>query len=172
MVDFERVISCPLEAGRNLSDFSCGVSAIDDWLSRKGHVLHSKFRSRIVTYRHDDEQDVLGFYSLKIVLEREKEVRTTFDARPWVLNATFPALHLEFVGVCARHQGQGLGTYMLMECIERFCMIAETTGVPALTLQPLTPELRPYYAARNFVEYGSSGGMLLTAQTALALRRV
>lgn len=171
MVDFELVRARPLESGCNLGSFSCGEKAIDDWVRTHAMVRHNRFRSRVVTFHEGDDPNPLGLFSMKMVLEQEKEVRTSMDIKAWVRNACFPALHLEYLGVCNKHRSQGLGSYMLLEVIERFCVIAEMTGVPALTLQPLNPALRDYYLARNFVDYGRNGGMLISSETAISLFR-
>lgn len=169
MVDLERVAARPLDHNCNLGSFSCGERSIDDWVQSQAMVRHERFRSRVVTYHEDDDLTPRALYSLKMVLEHEKEVRKTFDVKAWVSNARFPALHLEYLGVCKDHQGQGLGSVILLDAISKFCTVAQLTGVPVLTLQPLNPELRRYYGARNFVDYGRNGGMLIRAETAMKL---
>lgn len=168
MIDLTLVASRPLDGDCNVEGFCCGEDALDSWLRRRALKHHAAYRSRIVTYHQSGE--MLGFYSLKLVLEKERDVRQHFDPRAWTTSARFPALHLEFLGVCAKHQKQGLGTFMLMEALDVFCIMAETTGVPAMTLTPLGPDLREYYEQRQFTSYGSNGGMLMTAQTAIELR--
>lgn len=172
MIDYSSVASRPLDHVCNLHGFSCGEAVIDDWVRRDCMVMHERYRSRVVTYHDGDDVNPIGLFSLKLVLEHEKQVRKSpLDPGPWLTNAYFPTLHLEYLGVCRNHQGLGMGKFMLMEVVERFCVLTEAVGVPALTLQPLDESLRPFYAARNFIDYGSDGGMLLTAQTALALHR-
>lgn len=171
MLNLERVSARSLDYGCNLESFSCGEKSIDDWAHRDALVQHGRFRSRVITYHEGPDPNPRGIYSLKMVLESEKEVRKTLDVRRWVTNSWFPALHLEYLGVCSKHKSQGLGSYILMDVISKFCLLAEMTGVPVLTLQTLNPELKKYYGSRNFVEYGRNGGMLIAAETALALTR-
>jgi hypothetical protein len=171
MLDLERVSARSLGYDCNLESFSCGEHSIDDWVRKDALVQHERFRSRVVTYHEDEDPNPRGVYSLKIVLESEKEVRKTLDVRRWVTYARFPALHLQYLGVCSNHKSQGLGSYILMDVLDKFCLLAEMTGVPVLTLQTLNPDLKEYYGARNFVEYGRNGGMLISAETALKLVR-
>lgn len=171
MIDYASVAARPLDHVCNLHGFECGEAIIDDWAHRRCMTMHDRYRARVVTYHVGEDINPVGLFSLKLVIEHERQVRTSFNPTPWLNNAHFPALHLEYLGVCRHHQNQGLGTFMLMEAIEKFCVMAETAGVPVLTLQPLNENLRPFYKARNFVDYGTDGGMLLTAQTALELHR-
>lgn len=124
----------------------------------------------MVTAHEEGAEQPIGLYSLTLVLERTREMARAHDVRRWTRNGFFPALHLEYLGVCEEWQGQGLGSFMMMDVVSTFCLLAEKTGIPVLTLYPLNPELRPYYAERNFVPYGSGTGMVMKAETAFRLR--
>jgi hypothetical protein len=97
-------------------------------------------------------------------------MRKALDVRRWTLKGMFPALHLEFVGVCEPYKKQGLGSLLMMDAITTFGHIAEKAGIPILTLYPLNKALIPYYADRNFLPYGPGDGMMMSAETAIKLR--
>lgn len=122
-----------------------------------------------MTYHVGETPRLLGLYSLTLVLESERDIRKSTDVSRWTTRGLFPALHLEFLGVCKEHQGKGLGSFMMMEAISTFRSMAEKAGVPILTLRPLKADLERYYADRNFIPYGQNGNMMMSAKTALAL---
>ncbi|MBA4001069.1 GNAT family N-acetyltransferase [Brevundimonas sp.] len=165
----ETVVGRPLADDCPLHKFQCGEDLIDQWAKKKALVGHSRFKARVMTFHAGEDPEPLGLYSLTLVLESEKEIRKTRDVTRWTRDGLFPALHLEYLGVCRKAQGQGLGTFMMMDVIAGFRQIAEKAGVPILTLRPLNPQLTPYYEKRNFICYGVSGGMMMSNETAIRL---
>lgn len=153
-----------------LESFTCGEQEIDKWLRKHALQKHSGYKARVCTFAEVPGSPILGFYSLRIVLEQERELRKTFDVAGWANKGSFPALHLEYLAVRKSHHGVGLGRFMMAEVQEKFCEVAELTGVPMLTLRPLNEALVPYYKDRGFVPYGRNGSMMLDARKALRAR--
>ncbi len=129
------------------------------------------FKARVITAHETDGQaEPIGLYSLTLVLEKERDMRKALDVNRWTLNGMFPALNLEFLGVCEPFKKQGLGGLLMMDAITTFSHLAEKAGIPILTLYPLKKDLVPYYRDRNFLPYGPGDGMMMSAETAIKLR--
>jgi len=153
-----------------LDAFRCGEPLIDDWARRHALDRHNRFKARVVTCHDGETGALVGLYSLTLVLEQVREMKRAHDVTRWATNGVFPALQLEYLGVCERHKRLGIGSFLTMDAVTTFSRLAETTGVPVLTLQPLNADLVPYYRDRNFLPYGRGGGMMMLAETAIRLR--
>ena len=168
-LDFNKITLNPLAADCSLGGFSCGEPDIDDWVSKKALARHVAFKAR-VTAAHDDATRLLGLYSLTLVLERERDLRSSEGLKAFIQYGHIPTLHFEYLAVCQSIQNGGLGKYLTLDAICHFADMAERTGLPLLTLQTLNPKLIAYYGERNFVSYGSGGRMMMSAETAIKLR--
>jgi len=168
-LDFNKITLHPLAADCPLEGFSCGEPGIDDWVRKKALPRHNAFKAR-VTAAHDDSGRLLGLYSLTLILERERDLRSSEGLRAFIQFGHIPTLHFEYLAVRQSIQNGGLGSYLTLDAICHFADMAERTGIPILTLQPLTKRLATYYGERNFVPYGSSGRMMMSAETAIRLR--
>lgn len=153
-----------------LGGFSCGEKEIDEWVHRRALTRHQGYKARVKTAHDDESGDLLGLYSLTLILERERELRSSDLFKSFIQNGYIPTLHFEYLGVCQTIQNGGLGKYLTLDAIAIFADMAEHTGIPLLTLFPLTERLRAYYGERNFVSYGSNGRMMMSAETAIRLR--
>lgn len=144
-------------APRRLADsdcmegFTCGVPAIDGWLSK--HARSSFKRGTAVVYVSFDELGRLaGFYTLSAhSIDRG-------SISGWLARNSpeqVPTILLGMLGVSVDHKREGLGKQLLLDAYHRARLSAETIGARALVVDPLD-EARGFYQGFGFEQVAGS----------------
>lgn len=130
----------------DLSGFSCGANAVDNWLAK--HARHACRRGTAVVYVSFDETGSLaGFYTLS-AHSMDRNAMTGWLAR----NAPdqIPVILLGMLGVSSSHSGRGLGRQLLLDAYHRAKSAAETIGAKALVVDPLDDNVAGFYLDVGF----------------------
>lgn len=130
----------------DLSGFSCGVNAVDNWLAK--HARHACKRGTAVVYvSFDGTGSLAGFYTLS-AHSMDRNAMTGWLAR----NAPdqIPVILLGMLGVNASHAGKGLGRQLLLDAYHRAKGAAETIGAKALVVDPLDDNVAGFYLDVGF----------------------
>lgn len=63
-------------------------------------------------------------------------------------------VHLKWVAVETRYHRQGIGRLLMGRAFDDFKEVVDRTGVPALTLKPISTAAAKFYESLGFVPYG------------------
>jgi predicted N-acetyltransferase YhbS len=144
----------PIDASHDLSSFSCGVGALDDWL--KATALRAEGNSAR-TYVVCAGNAVVGYYCLATA-------SVARAAAPGKIRRNapdpVPAMIVGRLAVTQEHKGQGIGSGMLRDAFQRTLQAAEIVGCRAILVHALDQAVADFYAAHGFVEHPSGGRTL------------
>ena len=119
------------------SAFSCGFRPIDNFLKSS---LSDQIRAGLVAAwmaTSGDDPAVLGFYTLGALA-----VRPDLGPKKWQRAGVpeIPVIYIRAVAVRVDHQGQGLGTALVIDAMRRCLKISEEMGAAAIVLDVLEDE--------------------------------
>lgn len=154
----------PLRADHILSDFDCGVPALNDWLAQRAMKNESRF-SR--TYVVCDGAEVVAYYCISAgAVER--------TAVPGRIRRNAPdSVPISIIGrlaVSRSHAGRGLGADLLADALRRIALASRTIGIGAVLVQAKDERAKAFYlACAEFLEYpADSRTLFLPIETIIA----
>ena len=147
----------PLTPDHDLSSFSSGVQALDDWLHRR--ALANQYSGASRTFVAEDAAgQVIGFYSLAAgavahALGTGAVRRNMPDPIPVVVLAR--------LAVSVQFHGLGLGAALLRDAASRCQRVAEHAGVQAMLVHALDERAAASYERYGFAPSPVQPGTLL-----------
>jgi GNAT superfamily N-acetyltransferase len=141
----------PLDATHGVEHFECGISALNDFLSRQALIDQRAGKSR--TYVATRGGHVVAYFSLAAASlapedasDRAAEGQGSQDT---------PAILLARFAVCAGEQRRGIGRGMLLEALARCAQAAEIVGARVVLVHakddgPRGEGPRAFYAKHDF----------------------
>lgn len=129
--------------------FDCGRPALDRWLVH--HALANEVTGRSRTFVViEGDPTVVGYYCLSAAVV-EYEAATIRASRGVPRHEPIPAVLLGRLAVDRKHQGQGLGTSLLVDAIRRtHDEVARNAGVRVLLVHAKDHEVQRFYVAHGF----------------------
>ena len=136
--------------------FSCGERALDLYLTqiaRKAGKLGSG--STYVAVDLADPVDtagkrqVAGYFTLAMT---SIDLQTLPEAQRPSLPKQVPAALLARLAVDQRHQGKGLGGYLLINALHRLVEVAEEVAAHAIVVDALNQKAKDFYLKYGFIE--------------------
>ena len=124
----------------NLSDFESGAHDLDSWLHK--FAWENQRAHNSVTYVATVGDRVVGYYALAAGSVQKAAVSKNFaQRRPHEI----PCILLARLAVDKRTRGQGIGTLLLRDALERAVSASETLGVAALLIHCRDKEAKKFY---------------------------
>lgn len=121
----------PLRGKHDVSGFSCGDDALDDWLQR--HARHAEAAGSARSFVSTDGKRVVGYYALAIgQVEPNDATERLLKGQP--AKQPVPVLVLARLAVDREHQSLGLGRSLLQDALLRCAAVAESVGVRAVVV--------------------------------------
>ena len=137
----------PLTPDHDLSSFSSGVQALDDWLRRR--ALANQYSGASRTFVAEDAAgQVIGFYSL--AAGAVAHALGTGAVRRNTPNP-IPVVVLARLAVSVQFHGLGLGAALLQDAAYRCQRVAEHAGVRAMLVHALDERAAAFYLHHGFV---------------------
>ena len=147
--------------------FSCGVDALDDYLSRRAGQDARKRIAAPFVLTADGGRQVLGYYTLSaisVVLgDLPQQVSRKLPRYPVV-----PATLLGRLAVDVRHRGQGLGRHLLMDALFRSLRTSAEVASFALVVDAINQEAERFYAGYEFQRFPGQPGRLFLSMKKVA----
>jgi GNAT superfamily N-acetyltransferase len=137
----------PLAASDDLSRFTCGKEALNDWLCRRAAKAEGRSaRTYVVT----SLGRVVGYYCLATggvsrASAPSKLRREMPDPVPMIVVGRL-AVDLDF-------QGRGIGGGLLKDAISRSLHLASAVGVRGLLVHALDDDAKAFYVEKGFLEF-------------------
>jgi GNAT superfamily N-acetyltransferase len=154
----------PLAADHDLTDFDCGVPALNDWL--KGRALKNESRfSR--TYVVCDGNRVAAYFCISAgSVERAAALGRMRRNAP----DTIPVSVIGRLAVSREYAGRGLGADILSDALRRIAVASQSIGIAAVLVQAKDEDAKRFYMrCAEFIEYpADSRTLFLPIETVIA----
>lgn len=112
--------------------FSCGVPQINNYLkltAKKG----TKADVVRIWVAIDAENNIVGFYGINMHAVEVKEMPASYKKKA-MKHGLLPAAFIAMVGVDEKHQGNGLGSALVADALERIARASEEIGTCVIML--------------------------------------
>ena len=142
-------LSCPelLNAGHDVSSFSCGQPALDNWL--KTYALSNQQKGFTVVMVVHAGGRVVGYYGLSptsvIPTSLPRSIRTGRPPNP------VPCLLLGQLATDQSWVGRGVGTGLLKHALQRCVAGAKLIGGRALLVNAIDEDAAAFWKRRGFL---------------------
>ncbi len=146
--------------------FSCGVARVDNFLKTSVGGQQDVDVTRCYVACFDALDVVAGFYAMNAhaidastLPEEMQRKLPRYDA--------LPAIYLSVVGVDERHQGIGMGSYLLGDAFKRCIDVSDRLGTAFIVLDALNDRAAKLYRRLGFVDLPGH-----ESRMAIGMRRV
>ncbi len=129
-----------------VNSFSCGESALDEWLKRRALANNVSGASRTFVV-NDDDLHVIGYYALAAgAVTHQESTRAIRQNMP----DPVPVMVLARLAVDVRAQGIKLGAALLRDAVQRCQLVSQNAGVRAMLVHALNDQARQFYEYYGF----------------------
>lgn len=123
-----------------ISQFDCGVAALNDWL--KANALSGEGKS-VRTYVLCEGPTVVGYYSISTgAVERGSAPNAKMRQN---MPDPIPVAILGRLAIAKSHQGQGLGQDLMQDAFRRILAASEIIGLRALVVHAIDDKVVSFY---------------------------
>jgi GNAT superfamily N-acetyltransferase len=150
-----------LSANDDLSQFDCGVVALNDWLRVRALSNHLEGAAR--SYVQAEGPRVIGYYCLAASSIQHETVKGKIKRN---MPDPIPALIVGRLAVDLKYQSQGHATSLLRHAIYTTKAIAQTVGVRVLFVHAKDEEAAGFYQRYGF-EQSPTVNLLLMARVSV-----
>jgi GNAT superfamily N-acetyltransferase len=130
-----------------LTDFSCGIDALDDWLKRRAFVNQTSGATRTFVTCIDDR--VVGYYALASGGISSESALGKFRRN---MPNPIPVVILARLAIDSSCQGRGLGRALFRDAGVRIDRAADTIGIRGIIVHAISAEAKNFYLAVGFNE--------------------
>jgi GNAT superfamily N-acetyltransferase len=152
----------------DLSRFSCGNETLDVWLREQALRAHRAGVSRTTVWVAGDEPTVVAYHAIAPT----QLARVDLPSRS--LSAGFSMLPGFLIGRLALDRslhGQGLGTELLLDALERIVDAADLVGGRLIAVDAIDPDAHRFYAHHDFQPIAGSSRLVMKLATARGVLR-
>ena len=128
------------------ADFSCGESALDNWLCQR--AMRNEVFDATRAYVVCSGRTVAGFYSLAVGSLEHKFAPGNIKRH---MPQPIPVMILARMAVDLQYAGQNIGTGMLCDALMRTLQAADIAGIRTLLVHALNERAIDFYRNRGFV---------------------
>ncbi len=149
MSDDSRLVIQPLDTRHDRTGFSCGVGALDTYLSRQARQDVKRRISRVfVAASATQPNAILGYYTLSS-LAIELDTLPLHLARKLPRHPV-PAALLGRLAVSQAAQGQGIGSMLLADAVKRALSVSTHIAIYALVVDAIDEGAQRFYEQFGF----------------------
>ncbi|MBZ5617678.1 MAG: GNAT family N-acetyltransferase [Acidobacteriia bacterium] len=158
----------PLGNHHNRADFLCGNASLDRYLKEQaGQDLRRACAIPFVLAPRRGDPSILGYYTLSSygvdIGELPVEVAKRLPRYPLI-----PATLLGRLAVDRRHQGQGIGEFLLMDALHRALVQSAVVAAAVVVVDAIDAGAAEFYRHFGFVAFPSIAGRLFLPMKAAA----
>lgn len=137
----------PLTATHDVSEFSCGKPALDNWLTTRALSNQEKGFTAVIVVHENNR--VVAFYGIAptavVPSVLPRSLRTGQPPDP------VPCLLLGQLATDQAWRGKGIGTGLLKHALERSVTVARLIGGRALVVHAVDSEAAAFWRQRGFL---------------------
>lgn len=155
----------PLNAQHNRSDFECGVEALNRYLKQQASQDMRRRIAALFVLVDQDSDSIAGYYTLAATAIRLTELPPDISKKlpkyPLV-----PATLLGRLAVDQRYQGQGVGSFLLMDALRR--SLNNEIASMAVVVDAKDNQARDFYEHHQFITFPDQSQRLYLPMTIIA----
>lgn len=138
----------------NRKTFDCGVTELDQFLQQQARQKTAKHISKTyVACRDSAPAAIMGYYTLTGYSVTTPPSHRDYKKHPHPLSA----VKLARLAVDRSQQGQRLGERLLIDAICRTVLVAQQISAIGLFVDPMTPQVVPFYQQYDFLPADPGG---------------
>ena len=138
--------SSRIAAHHRLDGFDCGREPLNSWLRESALRADVQGTARTIVWTRPGDPAVLAYYSVAPTeVRREGLTRSAHGG-----HSIIPSYLLARLALDRSLQGQGLGTYLLLDAVELVVAAAETSGGRLLVVDAIDDAAADFYRAHGF----------------------
>jgi len=150
----------PLSGGHDRESFSCGNSALDHYLKEQANQdLRRGCAVPFVLIPSAGEIAVLGYYTLSS-FGIDAGVVPPEIAKKLPRYPLIPATLLGRLAVDERHQGEGIGEFLLMDALHRSLAQSGQIAAVAVVVEAMDDRAERFYQHFGFIPFPTISGRL------------
>jgi len=138
---------CPLKQEHQLSQFNCGVSALDHWLKHKA-LANERSRATRTYVLSTKDRKVIGYYALAAASIAAIEVPRKIKRN---IPDPIPVMVLGRLAIDLKFRSKRLGDALLRDAILRIIQTSEIVGVKAILVHAISEQAKQFYLDRSFI---------------------
>jgi len=132
----------------NRKAFDCGISELNQFLQQQARQKTVKHISKTYVICRDSAPTIIiGYHTLTGYSVTMPPAHKNYKQYPHPLSA----VKLARLAVDRLHQGQRFGEQLLIDAIYRTVLIAQQISAIGLFVDPMTPEVIPFYQQYDFL---------------------
>jgi GNAT superfamily N-acetyltransferase len=147
-VDLKAISVKPLSGKSCLNRFDCGNADINSFAVNKAHKWAEQGRSRVFAGHLGDAPMGLGFYSLSFSTEEGNKLGSR--GAQLYKDDRVSIVYLNYLAVRQTYQGEGLGTFMLMDALTRAFRVSKDVAFYGVGLRSLNDKTTAFYERFGF----------------------
>lgn len=132
------------------SAFDCGHPSLNDWLQQRAGQHDRKDLSRTFVATHSGAAEVLGYYAL--ATHYVAPAALPDEQAKGLPPMDVPVALLGRLAVDRTVQGQGLGSYLLVDALRRVSRLADEIGIRAIEVDAIDDSAKAFYLKFGFCE--------------------
>ncbi len=137
----------PLASHHLLTNFCCGIDALDDWLKRR--ALNNQTSGATRTFVTCIDNKVVGYYALASGgISNESTIGKFRRNMP----NPIPVVILARLAIDSSCQGRGLGRALFRDAALRIDRAADTIGIRGIIVHAISASAKNFYLALGFNE--------------------
>lgn len=146
-----------LSDAHRIEGFQCGKQALDHWLENFARANQTRGFTRVLVV-HDGGR-VVGFYGLApSVIEPNAAPRAIRTGRP---PDPIPCLQIGQLAVDHRFSGQGIGTALVKDALQRCIAGADIVGGRAVVVRAIDADAETYWQSWGFIPARTNPSILM-----------
>jgi GNAT superfamily N-acetyltransferase len=130
-----------------ITDFSCGMTSLDDWLKKR--ALANQISGATRTFVICIDNRVVGFYALASGSISIKSALGKFKRN---MPNPIPVVILARLAMDTSMEGQGLGRALFRDAALRVVQASETIGIRGIIVHAISEDAKRFYLALGFQE--------------------
>ena len=130
-----------------ISDFSCGITSLDNWLKKR--ALANQVSGATRTFVVCVDNKVVGFYALA---SGGISINSALGKFKRNMPNPIPVVILARLAIDRSFQGQGLGRALFRDAALRVVQASDTIGIRGIIVHAISEEVKRFYLTLGFQE--------------------
>lgn len=137
----------PLSNKYDKTAFDCGEQQLNNFLRQQASQLQKRSVSR--TYiAIDDCKEIAGFYSISTA--QVQRIEAPDQLKQFTAYQPIPAVLIGRLAINNKHQGQGVGRYLLAHALRTIKTISESIGIAVVVVDAKNQDVAQFYKKYGF----------------------
>ena len=154
-----------LDEDHDLREFESGQVALDGWLRDEARRAHVAGTARVTVWRSVDNPVVVAFHAVAPTQFKRR------DLPPRSMSAGYsivPGYVISRLAVDRSLHGQGLGTQLLLDALERIVDASDVAGGRLIAVDAIDEGAHAFYRHHDFQPVAGSSRLVMKIATARA----